>query len=401
MTPDRDLFMCSYCLNEKPVDERSDEHIWPEALGGDPLGPPWRTENVCHRCNTLAGLWVDGAFIRSFFGSHERATDAEAYLDPRHPEKAVAQFIYMATVEPEELRADETAEVWIGPAGEHVLHVRPRHDEVWNTFAGGKPTRKRAESGHAYLSFTSPEPYWVHVALWSFQRQFRYARRTLVNANTPEMASPLTPISPDDSEQARHLRMAASLTRGAEGHMVVDLDYSTRFLCKLALGVGREVLGDAYLRTPYAGYLSRALKEANFAARQTIPVKGSAFFGGLTASLERLPLKWPGAWVLILLPVGNQPGLVVVTPSGKMMAMLVSDDAEVSAIWRERFDEGEVYLAVPAAAEAIGPVPFPDYLAFITDVADHPELRRLCDLRGDPDRLPPKRLRRPDEDGSR
>lgn len=399
-TPDEDVFTCSYCLTEKPVAERSDEHIWPEGLGGDPVGPPWRTDNVCGRCNSLAGQWVDGAFIRGWFGTHERASGAEDYLDPAHPEKAIAQFRYMGVVEPDELRPDETAEVWIGPAGETVLHVRPKHDDVWNAYAGGKPTRKRAEGGHAYLLFTSPEMFWVLVALWSFQKQFRRAHRTLINSDTPETSPPLAPIDPGDAEQARHIRMARSLQGGIKASLVVDLDYSNRFLCKLALGVGRELWGEAYLKTSYAGHLSRALWERDFEVRQTIPVRGSGFFGGLTAKLSRLPLAWPGGWLLLLMKAGGLPCLVVLTPDGKAMITLLSDDPALADALPIS-DEGEIHVVVPAVGTSAGPIPFEDYLAFVTGVGTHPELQRLQSLRRDPSTLPPKRIGEDADDDGR
>jgi HNH endonuclease/integrase-like protein len=74
---------CIYCDQEKADDEFSDEHIWPDALGGDFLPPEtWRTDDVCRRCNSLSGVFVDGSFIRSWIGNAERATGARDYLKP-------------------------------------------------------------------------------------------------------------------------------------------------------------------------------------------------------------------------------------------------------------------------------------------------------------------------------
>src|SRR5260221_12535925 len=67
---------CIYCGEDKNESEFSDEHIWPEALGGDHLPDLWRTGDVCQKCNNLSGLYVDGAFIKGWAGAAEGATGA-------------------------------------------------------------------------------------------------------------------------------------------------------------------------------------------------------------------------------------------------------------------------------------------------------------------------------------
>lgn len=60
---------CIYCGLDKKNNEFADEHIWPDALGGDFLPTFWRTDDVCGSCNNMSGVFVDGAFIKSFFGA--------------------------------------------------------------------------------------------------------------------------------------------------------------------------------------------------------------------------------------------------------------------------------------------------------------------------------------------
>ncbi|WP_312135570.1 HNH endonuclease [Brevundimonas sp.] len=382
--------ICSYCLQKKPVGEMSDEHIWPASLGGDPLGFPWRTDKVCRRCNSICGQWVDGAFIKSWFGSNERYTGVEDYLDPADPDKAVVSAAYLGTFEHEELLEDEIAEFWVGLAGEHMLHIRPRQEEVWDGYAGGKPTRKRSNGGHAYMAFTSAEPFWARLALRTFQRQFRFATRTLANSACPDLTPALTPVDPADESQARHLRILKSAQGGLNMRITTTVDFSNRFLAKLALGLGRETFGDAFLFTPYAQYLAHALREADFQKRQAIPVRGSGFFSASSEQFDILPIKWPGAWILMTLRISDQSILAVVTPSGKVMTVQVSDDpalADPSGLWS---DAGTVWLAIPAAGEATGPISMGDYLAFVTGAFPHAELTRLKALRSISCQLPPK-----------
>ena len=86
---------CSYCGRTKLIAEFNLEHIWPDALGGDALPPPWLTEKVCARCNELSGRFVDGEFIKSWFISHERSNAAREYLDWSQPERNWLPLSYM------------------------------------------------------------------------------------------------------------------------------------------------------------------------------------------------------------------------------------------------------------------------------------------------------------------
>jgi HNH endonuclease len=45
---------CIYCEKEQPDDAFNDEHIWPEALGGDHLPNFWRSDDVCTKCNNMS-----------------------------------------------------------------------------------------------------------------------------------------------------------------------------------------------------------------------------------------------------------------------------------------------------------------------------------------------------------
>ena len=62
------MMRCLYGNIEKPIEEFSDEHVIPQAIGGniEPINPFNLTE-ICQRCNRLCGLFVDGSFVRSWF----------------------------------------------------------------------------------------------------------------------------------------------------------------------------------------------------------------------------------------------------------------------------------------------------------------------------------------------
>ena len=379
---------CSYCDRRKPPSEFNLEHIWPDALGGDALPEPWVTRKVCARCNELSGRYVDGEFIKSWFISHERSNAAREYLDVSRQHETWLPLSYMGVLAHPELRNDETAEVWLGPCGDHIVHIRPRQEPVWDVYAGGKPTRKRSDWGSAFMALCSEEAFWIWTALNSFHRHFRRAHRYMLNSDTPHGFTPsFSDLNEDDPEQARLATIARSMeTTRKAGNMVklttaVRVDLSGRFLTKVAMGIGREILGDAFLDTTYAGNLRAALWEPDLEKRQALPVRGSGFFG----ELGELPgmgfLRWNGAWVLWLKPLGSTLALIVVTPSGRSMTIQVSDDQELVNQWAQTAPEGLIFVTAAAVGEAVGPLDGAEFLAHQLGNFVHPELDRLAKLR--------------------
>lgn len=379
---------CSYCFQTKPASEFSDEHIWPDALGGDPVGGPWRTDKVCGRCNSLSGQFVDGEFIKSWFVSHERAESALDFLDPAKPDKAVLPLTYMGPFSDPALKSDEVAEFWLGPCGAHIVHIRPKDEPHWDVYAGGRPAKKKGEWGSAFLTLTSQERLWIIASVLSFHKHFRHAERSVVNMSTPKgFSPPFRPVDPADGEQARRLDVARRAQDGVHVHVNVRRDLGTRFLAKLALGVGREVLGETFLDTRYADILRQALWERSLERRQALPVRGL----GYLASREDMGLRmlhWPGAWVLAVLKDAETLSLHITSPSGKPMTVLVSDDVPIVGALQATSEDSEVFIALPALGQALGPVSISDYLAHKLGAVEHAELRALGAARRDPSLLP-------------
>jgi hypothetical protein len=144
---------CYYCGLDKPVPEFSDEHIWPDALGGDHLPHFWRTDDVCRTCNSTSGVFVDGAFIRGWAGAAERSSGAREYMSLTDPAKTVLPLDHLGRLADALTKDGEVAEWWAGPCGAHVVHFRPAETEdLWKTYLGGDP---RARS-HVPAAPTSP-----------------------------------------------------------------------------------------------------------------------------------------------------------------------------------------------------------------------------------------------------
>ncbi len=179
---------CIYCGEENDESEFSDEHIWPDALGGDALPNFWRTDDVCRKCNSLSGLYVDGAFIKGWAGGAERATGALEYLPVNDPGRAVLPLNYIGKLPDPNIPVDEVAEYWAGPCGANVFHFRPADEgDRWATYASGDPRKmkKAATAGRAYIALTSSDSFWVLASLASFRAHFKKATLFVTNASIP------------------------------------------------------------------------------------------------------------------------------------------------------------------------------------------------------------------------
>jgi len=388
---------CIYCGRDKPAVEFTDEHIWPDALGGDCLPSQWRTDDVCGKCNNLAGLFVDGVFIKSFFGSAERWHGAHDYLTLSDVDRAVLPLAYLSRLRDVPLADNEVAEFWSGPCGAHIIHIRPAIDEAtWSSYAGGDPRARKLAAGRAYMSFTSTNPFWITVAVNSFKAHFRRAKRYLVNSNVPpQWAADFSTPDPTDETTARdlvvvkHVADASRRKQSVRSTIEMRVDQDSRLLAKIALGVGHNLLGKAFDDSPYAALLRQALWEKDFQKRQSIPVRGSGYLNGGSALAAIVPvLHWPGAWVLMLNVVKGSLCLTVVSPGKMSMGIVVTDDGQLVSQLGPDVHDGIVWLTVPSIQDCVGPLPQPAYIAHQIGASTNEKLQALAAKRNR-DVLPP------------
>lgn len=389
--------LCIYCNPEKPDGEFSDEHIWPDALGGDYLPPSvWRTDDVCGRCNNLSGLYVDGSFIKSWAGAAERATGAFEYLSRASLGNAIVPLNFHGQLPEVPVSQGELAEYWSGPCGANIVHIRPADTaDDWSAYAGGDPRAKKLAAGRAYLALTSDNPFWIAVSLNSFRAHFRKAQRFVTNAGVPpEWSHIVKAPDPSDPVQAQDLQVMAAVQNAArEGQSLVcrtitGKDLGTRLLAKLALAAGYKLLGQAFLATAYAAILRQGLWERDPEARKAIPVRGTGYLGD-NSPFASVPMFWPGAWVLMLNHTTAGLSLSVFTPSKRAMHVLISDEGDLLRHLDPAYNEGRVWLTVPSCSVGLGPIWLPDYLAHQLGNISHPELEALNSKRCDPGLLPP------------
>ncbi|MGX7744801.1 HNH endonuclease [Rhodopseudomonas parapalustris] len=388
---------CIYCGVDKPEVEFSDEHIWPDALGGDFLPPFWRTNDVCGTCNNLSGVFVDGAFIKGFFGSAERQYDGLDYLDPEKPSR-VLPLSYLGSIQNVQMKDGEIADFWVCAPGANIVHIREASEETtWDSYAGGDPRRqsKRSKAGRVLIALTSAEIYWICTALLSVKQQFAKAEKFVTNLDVPPTWNHFKELDRADPKQADDLRLMneieAMSARGERLHNTVTISAAAdgRFLAKLALAVGFKLFGEPFLKTSYGLDLRKAFREADLQKRRAIPIRGSGYLRSVDLGALRDVLRWPGGWVLLILRQATSLSLIVQPPSGTSMVIQITDDAKLLDELSAEYRNGLAWLTVPGALRAVGPISYPEYIAHQLRRQSHPELQQLERMRGKPDRLPP------------
>lgn len=389
---------CIYCGFEKADDEFSDEHIWPDALGGDFLPADlWRTNDVCRRCNSLSGVFVDGAFIRSWLGNAERASGARDYLKPTlTAPHGVLPLDYMGRLPDGVCDEAQTAEFWTGPCGATIVHVRPKDkEELWNTYAGGDPRAKKSAAGRAYMALASQDVYWIFIALSSFKAHFKRADCVLVNLEVARgLEKSFTALDRSNPVHAADMKAMDPILQAGRDRTDIRIsakitpDLGTRMLAKLGLALGYKLFGAPFLLTDYAADLRRGFREADPTKRRRIPVCGSGFLKAVNLGGAERAMAWKGGWVLMIKRSGPTVSLTVVAPSTKAMTVAISTGADSLPAIDDAYHDGLVWVTVPAAGTAAGPLPLPSYLAHKLRQKALPALAALDGLRTDPSLLP-------------
>ena len=376
---------CIYCEEEKPKEQFSTEHIWPQALGGDTLPEFWQTNEVCGQCNNLSGLFVDGAFLKSWFGFAERSTDS-LYAESKRPLKLVLPLSYLGKVEDVPIEEGLVAEFWTMPCGANIVHIRlDDKEELWDTYAGGDPrlSNKRNNAGRVYVALTSEEPFWIVTTLASVKSHFKKASRFVMNMEIPEGLASFSAVDRNEESQAKDIVTVqaiidiAAKQQSLRNSITVPVDVGNRLLAKLGLAVGYHLLGKPFLETEYSKTLRTAFREANYKKRKKSLIRGSGYLGNSLGKALEQGLRFPGAWVLLIWRTGDCLGFHVITPSGKTMSVVVCDDPMLVEKLDEVYDDGVVWLTLPSLEIAIGPLEFPDYIAHKIGENDLPALTEL------------------------
>lgn len=385
---------CIYCAGLRRDTRLTLEHIWPQALGGAFAPDLFKSRWVCSRCNSLAGLWVDGAFLKSWFISHELSNSGRTYLDPSEP--GIAPPMYMGVDQQFPVHDGDVAELWMGAGGDSIHHVHLADDEKWYGFAGGDLIRRKVDLGRAYLMLRSESQYWAAVSLKSFDAFVPGARHfsatELIGARGPviDRLIPEAEATPKETAELAWIRGVPAGTphKASFSHR---LDFSQRFLAKLALGVGSNLFSADYCRSPYADELRRALWPSYPNAGSELSIYGTDLLRHTALDGSRLS-GLPGTWSLCLIAVNEGFGLSITTPGGRnMVVMITNEPRKWTGPDLRAYGLGQFYFVVPERQIFAGPISTLDFINHQNRRRPHPTLAHIESLQSDPSTLPPLR----------
>ena len=383
------MTVCLYCENEKPDGEFSDEHIWPDALGGDWLPAFWRTSEVCQTCNNMSGLFVDGAFIKSWVGNAERWSEG-IYAESKNPKKVTMSLAYLGKVSNVPIEQGNIAEYWTTACGANIVHIRTDDkEELWSFYAGGDPrmSNRRSKAGRVYVALTSQKAFWIVSTLMSVKLHFKKAERYIVNMDVPDHWTEFKAVDMNDISHVRDMKTVQSIidagTQGNRLHttMAIPLDAGNRLLAKLSLAVGYKLFGQPFLKTTHSKALRVAFREADYSRQKISLIRGTSYFSQFLDGGVQAALGFPGAWVIFLKETEGTLGLYVVTPSGQTMSVIISDELHLIQTLKGTYKNGVVWLTIPALESAVGPLDLPEYIAHQLGNIQHAQLSAVANKR--------------------
>lgn len=206
----------------------------------------------------------------------------------------------------------------------------------------------------------------------------------------PSLAGEIATADPTDPQQRADMLLVQELMARdkLKVSMLVDRSLGGRFQAKLGLALGYALFGNDFGKTAYCATLRATFHEADPARLRTSKVRGTgilsdASLGGTENVLRRL-----GGWTLWLRRQKGEVLLTVISPSARPFTVVVCDDAKLTATLDPKYDEGLVWITVPAIDQAAGPIWMPDYAAHQLGNHSIAELAALAAHRTNPAQLP-------------
>jgi len=374
------LKKCIYCDREKPENEFSLEHIFPQSLGGAQTSDLFKTRHVCQRCNSIMGLFVDAPLIKNFFSQNDMAENALYYVDLNKPRPLPLGYmgVHQNLVSDPKL----TCELWMGPHGGLVYHRRPKADSRYDTIAGGNPIDNKKFGGEVYIFAQHSDEYWNLVLLQSVMKSFKSAKRISGNIELPNDANYFHEPTSNENKFLSNLKAVQGQMH--KGSLAIQLGFEQRFLCKFALGVGVNRLGKRYLEGKDATDLRNALWAKTPNERDSYDVEFSDFFQNREPEEAKF-LAWPGIHTIMLYPIhGRLIAIIYLYGKNRMMVTISKDES----LWSASFDQPEVYVLCPSLDKFSGPIRVEELLAHRLGHCKINDLVEIEEKRFDPSTLP-------------
>lgn len=386
---------CIYCNTEKETDEFSLEHIFPDSLGGAHANSIFKTRQVCVKCNSLSGLYVDSAFVKNFFATNSAIfSDYLGYYD--FDKNPYIPFSYMGFVEYIEHPKYKFCEKWLWCGGSMVYHFHNNSEEDFETIAGGDPRKRKGKNaGEVYLIGLTNNEFWINLLLQAFTKQFKKSKQILVNYKIPEVKNIL------DTEQSKikDLLFNIHTTKDMQKHsLVVKADFNIRFQAKLSIGLGYSLFGEKFSESEEAIFYRNIFWNKSYDKLIEFQPQMMPFFSEQKNELDKFMkfLNFKGCHGLFFLNINNSLYFYGNLFGEGQYPVLTVITNELNSYQHEliiKYPDGWGYILAPQIELSIGAIDIPSLLAFNTgDKSFLPELVELENKYISSDKLPPFNL---------
>jgi hypothetical protein len=395
-----DARTCIYCSKLKAAAEFSLEHIIPQFMGGNGACVDIVTRDVCRRCNSIMGRFVDALVARGFFQNAIETGTWRQCIGFNEAAGNIFPLIYLGRSAELTFGSEEEAEVWLGPEGGPIWHIHTRQPEDYASLAGGDPVLARKDAAsRVYVFNASAHPYWLFSSFKSARAHF--TREPLFLGADSDIEPELSKnrargklCQKDSAALAERDKIRSVLDQDRQLRNAVHLDllFDIRFLTKLALAFGHKLLGSQFGQLEYTHRLRRLLWTRRVDLPSTQPeIRMLSYFAGLHDKSMQI-LACPLAFVFVVSSLREGLVLSLIFPSGHRSQVSITDpsvDPMASSLTRDVPDR--VFVAVPQAAKTIGPIGLLEYTAWKVSQHKIPELDGLMSLICDRSSLPPLR----------
>jgi hypothetical protein len=368
---------CIYCREKKDKGEFTLEHVFPQFMGGAYAPDCFKTRDVCKRCNSNLGLFVDAGFEKNWFVSNKLREAAYAFFDPNNPVGMPLICMGKSDLIPPQQQEYEVCESWLGPLREQIYWVRP-HDERLYWYTGGNPRTTKTTESRAYFLFSERSPKNPLISWLAFRDAFEGRRVKKIICTTVDGANPadIGFEAPDELDQLRveFFNEACHVAKTRQNQFSIYTQFDFRFLAKLGIGVAYSLFGKKALQTAYAEELYKALWYRDGDPQPKI-IATSAFAHENDPQLLKLTGE-KGAVTITILP--NPEGIVVSLNLGGSLNWIVmcASHEKLTTEDINTFQDGRVIVLFRQLQRGVA-VAFPEYIAHKCGNYPHPELTEI------------------------
>lgn len=371
---------CIYCREEKAEGDFTLEHTLPQFMGGAYAPDCFKVRDVCKRCNSNLGLFVDAGFEKNWLVSNRLRQAAHAFFDPKRPVGLPLICMGKSDLVPPQQQPDEICESWLGPLGEQIYWIRP-HDARLYWYSGGNPRTTKTTDSRAYFIFSERSLKNPMMSWLAFRDAFEGKRVKKIMCTTV-VGSGLADIgfeSPDelDNQRIQFFNNACSGTQTRHNQISMYVHFDFRFLGKLGLGIAYALFGPKALQTTYAEELYKALwyrngdDEPQINAKSAIMHDDAPQFSSLTGEENAVTIT------ILLSTEGIAANLNIGASlcwSVKCASLEGLSDEDISSL-----EDGRVIVLYRQLQRGID-LSLTEYIAHKCGVQPHPELTEISAL---------------------